>query len=51
MTPAEHERLADLPKQNRLVDRACLLKESLAGVYRSLCTTPWAKRRLTEWIE
>ena len=50
VTPAEHERLVDLPKQNRLIYRAYLLKESLAGIYRSLYTTPWAKRRLTEWI-
>ncbi|MCA8958435.1 MAG: ISL3 family transposase [Planctomycetes bacterium] len=50
VTPAEHERLAELPKQNRLIYRAYLLKESLAGIYRSLYTTPWAKRRLNEWI-
>ena len=50
VTPAEHERLADLPKQNRRIYRAYLLKESLAGIYRSLCTTPWAKRRLNEWV-
>ena len=50
VTPAEHQRLADLPKQNRLLYRAYLLKESLAGIYRSLYTTPWAKRRLNEWI-
>jgi transposase len=35
VTPAEHERLVDLPKQNRLIYRAYLLKESLAGIYRS----------------
>lgn len=50
LTPAEHERLADLPKQNRLLYRAYLLKESLAGIYRSLYTPPWAKRRLSEWL-
>ena len=50
VTPAEHERLATLPKQNRVLYRAYLLKESLAGIYRSLYTTPWAKRRLNEWI-
>jgi transposase len=50
VTPAEHQRLADLPKQNRRIYRAYLLKESLAGIYRSLYTTPWAKRRLNEWI-
>lgn len=50
VTPAEHERLADLPKQNRRIYRAYLLKEALAGIYRSLYTTPWAKRRLNEWI-
>ena len=49
-TPAEHERLAVLPKQNRLIYRAYLLKESLADIYRNLYTPPWAKRRLTEWI-
>jgi transposase len=47
---AEHERLVDLPKQNRLIYRAYLLKESLAGIYRSRYTTPWAKRQLNEWI-
>ncbi|HEX5051501.1 MAG TPA: ISL3 family transposase [Planctomycetota bacterium] len=51
VTPAEHERLAALPKQNRLLYRAYLLKESLAGIYRSLYTPTWAKRRLVEWIE
>lgn len=50
VTPAEHERLVDLPKQNRLLYRAYLLKESLAGIYRSLYTPPWARRRLNEWI-
>lgn len=51
VTPAEHERLADLPQQNRLLYRAYLLKESLAGIYRSLYTPPWAKRRLHEWLD
>lgn len=50
VTPAEHERLADLPRQNRVLYRAYLLKESLADIYRSLYTTPWAKRRLNEWL-
>lgn len=50
VTPAGHERLAELPRQNRLLYRAYLLKESLAGIYRSLYTPPWAKRRLNEWI-
>src|SRR5690606_21823063 len=50
VTPTEQERLAELPKQNRLLYRAYLLKESLAGIYRNLYTTPWAKRRLKEWI-
>lgn len=49
-TPAEHERLAVLPKQNRLIYRAYLLKEALADIYRSLYTPPWAQRRLKEWI-
>jgi len=51
VTPAENERLAALPKQNRALYRAYLLKESLAGIYRSLYTTPWAKRLLNEWID
>lgn len=50
VTPTEHERLADLPKKNRLIYRAYLLKESLADIYRRLYTTPWAKRLLNEWI-
>lgn len=37
-TPAENERLAALPKENRLLYRAYLLKESLADIYRNLCT-------------
>ena len=49
-TPAQHERLAALPKQNRLLYRAYLLKESLADIYRRLYTLPWARRRLDEWI-
>jgi transposase len=51
VTPAEHERLAELPRQNRLLYRAYLLKESLAGIYRRLYWPPWAKRRLNEWID
>lgn len=50
VTPAEHERLATLPRQNRALYRAYLLKEALAGIYRSLYTPPWAKRRLNELI-
>jgi transposase len=50
VTPDEHERLAELPKKNRLIYRAYLLKEALAGIYRRLYTTPWATRRLNEWI-
>lgn len=50
MTPTEHECLADLPEQNRLIYRAYLLKESLVGIYRNLHTTPCARRRLNEWI-
>lgn len=50
VTPAEDERLADLPRRNRLLYRAYLLKESLADIYRSLYTPPWAKRRLGEWL-
>jgi transposase len=50
VTPAQGQRLADLPRQNATLYRAYLLKESLAGVYRRLYTPPWAKRRLTEWI-
>lgn len=49
-TPAEHERLSVLPKQNKLLYRGYLLKEALADIYRSLCTPPWAKRRLNEWL-
>lgn len=51
VTPSEHERLAALPRQNRVLYRAYLLKEALAGIYRSLYTPPWAKRRLNEWID
>jgi transposase len=49
-TPAEQERLSALPKQNRLLYRAYLLKEALADIYRNLYTPPWARRRLKEWI-
>src|SRR5678816_608870 len=50
VTPAEHERLAELPRQNQHPSPTDIHNESLAGIYRSLYTTPWAKRRLTEWI-
>lgn len=49
-TPAEQERLSALPKRNRLLYRAYLLKEALADIYRNLYTLPWARRRLHEWI-
>ena len=49
-TPSEKERLSALPKRNRLLYRAYLLKEALADIYRHLYTTPWARRRLEEWI-
>jgi transposase len=39
VTPDEHERLAELPKKNRLIYGAYLLKEALAGIYRKLYTT------------
>jgi transposase len=50
-TPSEQERLSALPRQNRVLYRAYLLKESLADIYRSLYSPPWAKRRLREWID
>lgn len=49
-TPAEHERLSALPKHNRVLYRAYLLKEALADIYRNLYTPPWACRRIKEWI-
>ena len=49
-TPREAERLSTLPKQNKLLYRGYLLKEALADIYRNLYTTPWAKRRLREWL-
>lgn len=49
-TPAEKERLSVLPKRNRVLYRAYLLKEALADIYRNLYTPPWARRRLKEWI-
>lgn len=50
VTPSQQERLAELPRLNRVLYRAYLLKEALAGIYRGLYTTPWAKRRFNEWI-
>ena len=50
VTPAQHERLSILPKLNKLLYRAYLLKEGLAGIYRGLYTRPWAERRLKEWL-
>jgi transposase len=49
-TPAENERLAALPKENRLLYRAYLLKESLAEIYRNLYTPGWARRLIGEWL-
>jgi transposase len=49
-TPAQNERLAALPKENRLLYRAYLLKESLADIYRNLYTPGWASRLLGEWL-
>lgn len=49
-TPREQERLSILPKRNRILYRAYLLKEALADIYRNLYTLPWARRRLKEWI-
>ena len=49
-TPAENERLAALPKENRLLYRAYLLKESLADIYRNLYTPGWARRLMGEWL-
>jgi transposase len=49
-TPSEQERLSTLPRRNRLLYRAYLLKEALADIYRNLYTPPWARRRLKEWI-
>lgn len=49
-TPAQHERLSALPKKNRRLYRAYLLKEALADIYRHLYTKPWAKRLLKEWL-
>lgn len=50
VTPSEQERLSALPKRNRVLYRAYLLKEALADIYRSLYTPAWARRRLKEWI-
>jgi transposase len=50
VTPAEHERLSALPRQNRILYRAYLLKEALCDIYRSLYQPPWARRRLREWL-
>lgn len=50
MTPAENERLSALPKENRLLYRAYLLKESLADIYRKLYTPGWARRLMAEWL-
>jgi transposase len=49
-TPAENERLAALPKENRLLYRAYLLKESLADIYRNLYTPGWARRLMGQWL-
>lgn len=49
-TPAENERLAALPKENRLLYRAYLLKESLADIYRNLYTPGWARRLMSQWL-
>lgn len=49
-TPEEHERLSSLPRKNKRLYRAYLLKEALADIYRRLYTRPWATRRLKEWI-
>lgn len=50
-TPREQQRLSALPKQNKLLYRGYLLKEALADIYRNLYTPPWAKRRLSEWLD
>jgi len=50
VTPKEQEKLSELPKQNQALYRAYLMKETLADIYRSLYTKPWAKRRLKEWL-
>lgn len=50
VTPSEDERLSVLPRKNRVLWRAYLLKEGLAGIYRHLYTPPWARRRFKEWI-
>lgn len=49
-TPAEDERLAALPNENRLLYRAYLLKESLADIYRNLYTPGWARRLMDQWL-
>ena len=49
-TPSDQEKLSALPRLNRTLYRAYLLKEALATIYRKLYTPPWAKRRLREWI-
>ncbi len=50
VTPSQQERLSALPKKNRTLYRAYILKESLADIYRQLYSPPWARRRLKEWI-
>ena len=49
-TPAQHERLSVLPRQNMRIYRAYLLKEALADIYRRLYTVGFARRRLNEWL-
>ena len=50
VTPRQQETLSALPRTNRRLYRAYLLKEAFAGIYDRLLLPLWARRRMKEWL-